>query len=202
MIHGTQAAITKFSKQYLKLKFKHTTINSWKTTVKKKGDTYSFKNKGRPNLLSASLLKKAKDVIIGTRLAGTVISRRRMVIAIGTGVVKASDPGLLKEFGDTLELTDSWAIHVLKDLNWTKRKGTTGKVEPSKKFIEEEKFTFQSGISKAILENDIPKYLVYLVLNLDQTPIKDKLQQHLQAVQLENFYPSKSSTKERQRMSP
>jgi len=35
---------------------------------------------------------KTKDVIVGSRLAGTVISRR-MVIAIGTGVVKANDPG-------------------------------------------------------------------------------------------------------------
>lgn len=74
----------------------------------------------------------------------------------------------MKEFGGSLELSDGWARHTLKDLNWTKRKGTTGKVEPSKKFLDEEKFTFQRNISKAILENDIPKDLV---LNLDQTPL-------------------------------
>ena len=33
-----------------------------------------------------------KDVIVGSRLAGTVISRR-MVIPIGTGAVKANNPG-------------------------------------------------------------------------------------------------------------
>ena len=65
-------------------------------------------------------------------------------------------------------MTDGWARHTLKALNWTKRKGTTGKVEPSKKLLDEEKFTFQRNISKEILENDIPKDLV---LNLDQTPL-------------------------------
>ena len=40
------------------------------------------------------LLKSTKDVIIGSHLAGTVISRR-MVIAIGTGVVKANDSGTI-----------------------------------------------------------------------------------------------------------
>ena len=42
------------------------------------------KNSGRPNLLSDELFQKTKD-IIGTRNAGTVISRR-LVIAIGTGL--------------------------------------------------------------------------------------------------------------------
>ena len=38
--------------------------------------------------------------------------------------------GLLKEFGGGLELTENWACDVLKSMNWTKRKDTTGKVEP------------------------------------------------------------------------
>jgi len=46
-------------------------------------------------------------------------------------------------------------------MNWMKRKGTTGKVEPSKKFLEEGKF-------RLILEHDIPAELVF---NLDQTPL-------------------------------
>ena len=75
--------------------------------------------------------------------------------------------GLLNEFGGGLELTENWARNVLKSMNWTKRKGTTGKVEPSKKFLEEEKFTFQRNISYVILDNDVPSALA---LNLDQTP--------------------------------
>ena len=44
-----------------------------------------------------------------SRLAGTVISRK-MVVAVGTGVVKTNEPKILKVTG------------------WMKRKGTTGKV--------------------------------------------------------------------------
>ena len=73
---------------------------------------------------------------------------------------------MLKEFGGGLELTENWARNVLKSLNWTNRNGTTGKVEPFKKFLEEEKFTFQRKISNVTLDHDVPSALV---LNLDQT---------------------------------
>ena len=69
-------------------------ISSWKASFKNNGNSQNLKKIGRPNLLSEELLKRTKDVIIGSRLAGTVISRR-MVIAIGTGVVKANDPGTM-----------------------------------------------------------------------------------------------------------
>ena len=75
---------------------------------------------------------------------------------------------MLKEFGGGLELTENWARNVLKSVNWIERKGTTRKVEASKKFLEEEKFTFQRKISNVILDHDVPSALV---LNLDQTPL-------------------------------
>ena len=84
------------------------------------------------------------------------------------GVVKANEPDLLKEHGGHLELTEDWARHLLKSMKWVKRKGTTGKVEPSEKFLQEEKFSYQREISRIILNHDIP---LDLVLNLDQTPI-------------------------------
>ena len=80
------------------------------------------------------MLKKIKDVIIGSRLVGTVISRE-MVVAVGTGVVKANEPKILRKFGESLELTEGWARNVLKGMDWVKRKGTTGKVEPCPKFL-------------------------------------------------------------------
>ena len=40
-------------------------------------------------------------------------------------------------------------------------------MEPSKKFPEEEKFTFQRKVSNVILDHDVSSPLV---LNLDQTP--------------------------------
>ena len=53
-------------------------------------------------------------------------------------------------------------------MNWTKRKGTTGKIEPSEQFLLEEKLTFQKNISRIVFEHDIP---MELIVNLDQTPL-------------------------------
>ena len=108
-----------------------------------------------------------RDGITGTRLTGGVISQK-MVTAIGNGVIKANLPSSLKKCGGHIELTDSWARHVLESMKWTKRKGTTGRVEPSQQFLDEEKLTFQRNISTIIEDHDIPKDLI---LNLDQTPL-------------------------------
>ena len=48
------------------------------------------------------------------------------------------------------------------------RKGTTGKIEPSKRFLVEKKLAFQGRIALIIAEHDITKELI---LNLDQTPL-------------------------------
>ena len=65
-------------------------------------------------------------------------------------------------------LTDMWARRVMKSMDWVKRKGTTGKVEPSKQCLAEEKLIFQMPISKVVYEHDIP---LELIINLDQTPL-------------------------------
>ena len=46
-------------------------------------------------------------------MAGSVISRK-MVIAIGTGVVKANCPSKLKDFRGHIALTEGWARGLLK----------------------------------------------------------------------------------------
>ena len=53
-------------------------------------------------------------------------------------------------------------------MSWTKRKGTTGKVEPSKKFLENEKITFQI---KFPVSSWIMIYRVKLAINLDKMPL-------------------------------
>ena len=133
LIHGTKAAIGRFSKVYTKYSLKRTTVNGWKERCKK-NDLHSIGKRGKPNLEDDEMLKKIKDVIIGSRLVGTVISRE-MVVAVGTGVVKANEPKILRKFGENLELTEGWARNVLKGMDWVKRKGTTGKVEPCPKFL-------------------------------------------------------------------
>ena len=89
-------------------------------------------------------------------MAGRVISRK-MVTAIGTGVIKVNCPSKLKDFGSHIALTEGWARGVLKSMKWSKRKGSTGKIEPSKQFLLEEKLTFQRRIASIIEEHDIPK---------------------------------------------
>ena len=84
------------------------------------------------------------------------------------GVVRANNSNAFKEFGGSLNLSDCWARDVLKQLKWSKRRGTTGKVDSSPQFLGEEKFTFQRTISTGILEHNIPPPLV---VNLDQTPL-------------------------------
>ena len=66
---------------------------------------------------------------------------------------------MLKEFG-TIEFTEGWTRSVLKSLNWSKGRATTGKVEPSAQLLAEEKSTFQKAVAKTIQDNDIPPDLV------------------------------------------
>ena len=79
LAHSTKDALAKFSKQYPKYTLKRTSIISWKASFKNNGNSQNLKKIGRPNhllSLSEELLKRTKDVNIGSRLAGTVISRR------------------------------------------------------------------------------------------------------------------------------
>lgn len=170
LINGTKSALEKFNTKYPQYTFIRTSVNNWKKKIennKKQNISTTIAKKGRPNLLDDETLAKVRDGITGIRMTGGVISRK-MVIAIGNGIIKANSPTSLKEFGGHIELTEGWARNVLKSMKWTKRKGTTGKVEPSQQFLAEEKLTFQRNISSIIKDHDIPKDLI---LNLDQTPL-------------------------------
>ena len=108
-------------------------------------------------------MAKVKTIMIGLSTAGTAISRH-IVISIGNGVVKSNNPILRKKNGGSVQLTENWARGVLK----VRRKGTTGKTEPSQQFLLEEKLTFQKKMSSTISYHDILKELI---VNLDQTPL-------------------------------
>ena len=148
--YGTQAAIKRFKSKYPHYTFLRTTIYNWKRKFNKKecvpSESPTFRKAGRPNIVRDELVQKIKEVIVGVRLSGAVISRR-MVISIGNGVLKANDPNTLSEFGGIITLTEDWARGILRSMDWVKRKATTGKVEPSTQFLAEEKFTFQKVIS-------------------------------------------------------
>ena len=75
LIHGTKSAIDRFS--YTKYSLKRTTVNGWKESCQKKKNNKPIapiQRKGRPNLVDDEMLKKIKDIIVGSRLAGTAIS--------------------------------------------------------------------------------------------------------------------------------
>ena len=55
---------------------------------------------------------------------------------------------MLMELG---ELRENWVRSVLELLNWSKRKVTAGKVEPAKKFLEEEKVKMVKGKLRQLL---------------------------------------------------
>ena len=95
----------------------------------------------------------------GVRITGGAISRT-MVIAIGTGVIKANCPSKLKNFGGHIALTEGWARGVLKSMDWSKRKSATGKVEPSKQFLLEEKLTFQRRIPRLLKNMTYRRHLI------------------------------------------
>ena len=69
-------------------------------------------------------------------------------------MVRANNPSSLREFSGTLELTDRWAIDLLDSVEWSKLKGTIGKIKSSPQFLSNEKFTFQRAISAAVLKHD------------------------------------------------
>ena len=54
------------------------------------------RKRGRSSLVNDEMVKKIKDVIIGSHLADKV-SSRKMVFVIGTGVVKTDEPKILEE---------------------------------------------------------------------------------------------------------
>ena len=132
LLHRTKATVERFNKVYPKYIFVWTTINNWKLKMKKEKDGKTiFKKKGWPNSVSDDFMKKIKTIMIRTRAAGTAISRR-IVVAIGNGVVRSNSLTLLKENGGSLELNEDWARGFIKSMNWIKRKGTTRKIEASK----------------------------------------------------------------------
>ena len=103
LIHRAKAAIDRFSIVHTKYSLKRTTVNGWKERCK----NHSIVKRGRPNLVDDEMLKKIKDFIIGLRPTHKVIFRK-MVLPIGTSIVKTNKPKILREFGGSLKPTIDW----------------------------------------------------------------------------------------------
>ena len=108
LIHGTKSALEESGEKYPKYTFIRTSVNNWKKKIekdKKNDNATVHRRKGRRNLLDYEFLVKVKDVMTGVRMAGGVIWRK-MVIAIGTGVVNVNCPSKLKDFGGHIALNE------------------------------------------------------------------------------------------------
>lgn len=95
LIHGTSQPFKKFSNKYVTCNLKTTSVNDWKAECKKSNEEgaseFKFSRKGRQNFLDDELLGKVKSIVIGIRIAGTLISTQQ-VINVANGVVKVAHP--------------------------------------------------------------------------------------------------------------
>ena len=132
LCQGIQAARKRFSSKYLQYEFKQSTVNNKKNKITKGPESQEgqFTEGERPSKFNDKVMLKIKEVIIGIRLAGAVISRK-MVTSIGAGVLIANNRKSLSEFGENVILTDMWARGALKSMDCDKRKGISEKVETS-----------------------------------------------------------------------
>lgn len=85
---------------------------------------------GTKSVLGDHLTRKVKEISIGTQQACRIINRRQ-ILKITKGVITANNTDIMKEFCGTAKLTHPWAWGIPTKLNWSKRKGTTGKLDPS-----------------------------------------------------------------------
>ena len=145
LCYGPQADRKRFSRKYPQYEFKPSTVNNWNKKITKdpKSREDQFIKVGRTNKVNDKVMLKIKEVIVGIRLARAVtwlyqavckLVTCKLFISVRTRVLKANNPNSLSEFGGNVILTDMWARGVLKSMDWVKRKGTTGKVEPLKQF--------------------------------------------------------------------
>ena len=88
-------------------------------------------------------------------------------MASGEAIVRKTDKNLLKEDGESIEMTKTWAKSLLSRLGFIKRKANnTAKVEPS--YYQKLKEQYLLGIEVVVEMKDIP---ADLIMNWDHMAI-------------------------------
>ena len=118
-------------------------------------------------MLSDVLMTEIKLILTDLRIAGCAISRK-VVISVGNGVLACKCPERLAINGGSITLSIKWAQNLLKSMNWSRRKGTTGKRAMNPSLHEELCFTWKKKIAELVFENKMHRSLI---LNFDQTPL-------------------------------
>ena len=78
-----------------------------------------------PTFLNSGILKKAKVIESGTKMAMEVINRHQLT-SVSTEVFRTNIENLLKDYSGDLILTDKWEKWVLEKRPVSKSKGTVG----------------------------------------------------------------------------
>ena len=121
---------------------------------------------GRP-LLLGRYDDDVYDYIKCLRRSGGVVNST-IVISAAKGIITHKNPGLLKEYGGSVELGKKWAESFLIRRGYVKRKATKAarKLPPDFSTL---KHTFLTRIHDEVKTNKIPSQLI---INWDQTGVK------------------------------
>ena len=135
-IHGTAAASTYFSRKLKK--------NITKSTVQSIEEVYSREKRtcdpedemimsalhpmkrGRPLLLGETLDHQVQVYLKKIREQSGIVTAA-VVVAAAKGIIMATDKSKLVEFGGHINPNKDWAYHLLKRMNFARRKVTTSK---------------------------------------------------------------------------
>ena len=178
-LHGNQAAIRHFSKQF-GVDVKASSVQTWKgkyvaeiNRKRKAGDmndlivkSLPVKKWGRPLLLGEKLDTEVKCYIQAVREGGGVITTA-ITMAAATAIVRKSERNLLAENGGPITITSNWAKSLLYRMKFVKRRWSSMAKMTVANF-EAVKEQFLIDINALVEMEDIP---LELVINLDQTSI-------------------------------
>ena len=133
--HGVAKAVRHFQGKSVK----ESSVTDWKRIYEKElkdkrksatpGETIEItslpsKKQGRPPLLGYKLDHLLQEQIISMRKRGTPISSH-MVIGVARGLLLKHNRSFLSDFGGPITLTKDWAICVMRQMGYTKRRANS-----------------------------------------------------------------------------
>ena len=181
VVHGTSAAIRKYSKA-LSMDISESTVRGFKKEVKAmldKGELTPDQlhqqvdiaaippppKRGRPTLLGDHEVH-VMECIKALRLKGGIVNSA-ILVSVVNAVMSSISPEKLLVNGGTVEFTCEWAKKWLSNKGWSKRKGTTSKGQTPD--FPDIKLKFLQSIQQLISKYNVPPKLL---VNWDQTACK------------------------------
>ena len=131
--HGIPVARKWASDRYKSYEYKRETVRNWRNLYcakyvneeTKSTEKIPFKGPGRPSMVPHELTAEIKMILYYLQIAGCAISKKTTIV-VGNGVLQSKSPEVLLKNGGSIKLRTKWARRILKYMEWSKRKGTTG----------------------------------------------------------------------------